>query len=166
MRPTILLGLFLLISTHVAGQQFRKPTREEQAAAQELYQKDKAAAIAGDWETLATLWTGDAVALPPGEQPVVGIDAIRSWLKRSRTDSSRIEVVDYSIDIRDFKVCGDIAVEWGTTTIAIKPKGASSGMRVEGNIERVLKRQENGSWKVQRAIWNMGKPVPEGGFPR
>ena len=42
------------------------------AAIEKLHEKDLAAAKIGDIATLATLWTDDAVALPPGEPPVVG----------------------------------------------------------------------------------------------
>jgi ketosteroid isomerase-like protein len=44
---------------------------QDLAAIEQLHQKDVAAAKAGDTATLATLWTDDAVVLPPGEQPVV-----------------------------------------------------------------------------------------------
>jgi ketosteroid isomerase-like protein len=57
-------------------------TAQDLAAIEQLHQRDVAAAKAGDTATLATLWTDDAVALPPGEQPVVGIDVIREWPKK------------------------------------------------------------------------------------
>jgi len=132
---------------------------------QALSQKDKTASVAGDWQTLATLWTDDAVALPPGEHPIVGIQAIRAWLERDRMDVSKVDVSDYGIDVHSTRVCGDTAIQWGTTSIAVRPKGAASALRAEGNIERVLSRQNDGSWKVQRAIWNIGKPLPDNAGP-
>jgi hypothetical protein len=36
---------------------------------------------------------------------------------------------------------GKEAVEWGSTRIAMRPKGASGGMSVSANILRVLRRQ-------------------------
>ncbi len=160
-RGAWLVALSIFTATRDFGQGCRNPTVEEQAAFQQLYSKDKAASIDGDWEKLAALWTDDAIALPPGEQPVIGIDAIRSWLKRSHVDPSKAELTDYSIHIQGVSVCGDTAIEWGTTSIALKPKGAPASIRAEGNIERLLKRQSDRAWKFERAIWNMGKPEPE-----
>lgn len=153
--------LCLLMQAQGFGQGCRNPTAEERTALQQFYDKDKTASGAGDWLTLAMLWTDDAVALPPGEQPIIGIDAIRSWLKRGRLDSSKVDITEYSIKIHAVSVCGDTAIEWGTSTIAMRPKGAPASIRANGNIERVLKRQSDGTWKVERAIWNMGKPEPE-----
>lgn len=132
---------------------------------QALSQKDKTASVAGDWQTLATLWTDDAVALPPGEHPIVGIQAIRAWLERDHMYVSKVDVSDYGVDVHSTRVCGDTAIQWGTTSIAVRPKGAASALRAEGNIERVLSRQNDGSWKVQRAIWNIGKPLPDKAGP-
>ena len=157
----VCFGLSVLPVTQVAGQTCRTANPLEQTALQELSDKDKGASISGDWQMLATLWTDDAIALPPGQQPVVGLSAIRTWLQRGRIDTSKVEVSEYSIDIHSTRVCGNTAIQWGTTRIVIKPKGAPAGMRAQGNIERVLRRQTDGSWKVQRAIWNMGKPVPD-----
>jgi hypothetical protein len=71
-------------------------TAQDPAAIEQLHQKDVAAAKAGDTAALATPWTDDTVALPPGEQPVVGIDVIREWLKkrpgaRRKTRNHRVQ---------------------------------------------------------------------------
>jgi uncharacterized protein (TIGR02246 family) len=144
--------LILLVSTAAA---------QDLAAIEQLHHKDVAAAKAGDTATLATLWTDDAVALPPGEQPVVGIDAIREWLKKGQAGTGRFEITEYKIDFEEVHVLGKEAVEWGRTRISMRPKGASGGMSVSGNILRVLRRQPDGTWKVARAIWNMNPPTAE-----
>jgi len=61
----------------------------DMAAIEQLHARDSAAAKVGDVETLTTLWTADAVALPPGEQPIIGIDAIRGWLNKNRLDTNK-----------------------------------------------------------------------------
>ena len=154
-------GLSTLLAGGLAAQTCRDPTSTEQARIQELTARDKAASVAGDWRELASLWTDDAVALPPGEPPVVGIEAIRSWLEHGHIDASKVQVLDYSIDIHGTQVCGDTAIQWATTRVVMKPNDAPRAMRASGNIERLLRRQPDGSWKVQRAIWNMGSPAPD-----
>jgi uncharacterized protein (TIGR02246 family) len=160
-KRVMLLALYLFTASQSFGQSCRNPTVQERTALQQLYDRDKAASVDGDWQTLGTLWTDDGVALPPGEDPVVGIDAIRSWLKYSHLESSKVRVTDYSIRIRAVSICGDTAIEWGTSSIALRPKGAPTSIRANGNIERVLQRQSDGAWKFARAIWNLGKPEAE-----
>src|SRR5262249_10230633 len=125
------------------------------------HKRDAAAAKKGDLATLAELWTDDAVALPPGEPPVIGIDAIRKWLAGSQPDSSAVEIVYYVLDFKEVKIVGDEANEWGRTSVVLRPRGATSSMRASGNLMRVLKRQADGSWRVSRSVWNLERPVPE-----
>src|SRR5215472_3744035 len=93
-------------------------------AIEQLHRRDAAAAKKGDLATLAELWTDDAVALPPGESPVIGIDAIRKWLAKSQSDSSAVEVIDYVLDFKEVKILGDEAIEWGRTSVVLRPRGA------------------------------------------
>ena len=129
-------------------------------AIEQLHARDAKAAKAGDVATLATLWTVDAVALPPGEPPVVGIDAIRQWLFKGKMDTSKFEVTEYAMDFQEVQIVGDEAFEWARTAVTIRRKGATAGMRASGNLMRVLRKQPDGSWKVARAAWNMERPVP------
>jgi len=131
------------------------------AAIQALHARDEAAAKASDVAALADLWTADAVALPPGEEPVIGIGAIRAWLAKGRVDTSKLEIVEYAMDFKEVRVLGDEAYEWARTHVTVRPKGAPAGMRASGNLMRVLKRQPDGSWKVARAAWNLEPPAPE-----
>lgn len=97
---------------------------QDLAAIEQLHQQDVAAAKAGDAGTLATLWTDDAVALPPGERPVIGIDAIREWLKKGQENGEKLEITEYKIDFQEVHVFGDEAVEWGRTRVAMRLKAA------------------------------------------
>jgi uncharacterized protein (TIGR02246 family) len=147
----------------VAAAQEGRPshTAADRAAIEQLHERDAAAAKKGDVKTLMDLWTVDGVALPPGEQPVKGIDAIRSWLGKDAASTANLEITNYAMDFQEVKLFGDDAVEWARTSVTVKPKGAPFGMRASGNLMRMLRRQPDGTWKVARAIWNMEKPVPE-----
>lgn len=133
----------------------------DMAAIEQLHARDTAAAKVGDIATLATLWTTDAVALPPGEQPVIGINAIRAWLAQSQTDPSKLEIVEYVMDFKEIRILGDDAFEWARTSVTVRPKGAPRGLHSAGNLMRILKRESDGSWRVARAAWNMDRPSPE-----
>ena len=154
--------LFAMLAGLSAGQDAAGARRAaDLTAIEQLHRRDAAAAKKGDLATLAELWTDDAVALPPGEPPVVGIDAIRKWLAKSQSDSSAVEIIDYVLDFKEVKILGDEAVEWGRTSVVLRPRGAASTMRASGNLMRLLKRQADGSWRVARSVWNLERPVPE-----
>lgn len=154
--------VFALLAGLSSGQEAADSRRAtDMAAIEQLHKRDAAASKKGDLATLAELWTDDAVALPPGEPPVIGIDAIRKWLAKSQPDSSAVEIIDYALDFKEVKILGDEAIEWGRISVALRPRGASSISRASGNLMRVLKRQADGSWRVSRSVWNLGRPVSE-----
>jgi len=134
---------------------------QDSVAIERLHHQDITAARAGDIATLATLWTNDAVALPPGELPVIGIDAIREWLKKGQEGGGRFEITEYRIDFQETRVLGDETIEWGRTRVSMRPKGGQGTMTISGSILRVLRRQPDGAWKIARAIWNMDPPAKQ-----
>jgi uncharacterized protein (TIGR02246 family) len=154
--------LFVVLIGLSGAQEVRASRRAaDMAAIEQLHQRDAAAAKSGDVATLVGLWTEDAVALPPGESPVIGIEAIRKWLAKSQAETSAVEIVDYVLDFKEVKILGDEAIEWARTGVTVRPRGASTLLRASGNLLRVLKRQPDGSWKVSRSAWNLERPVPE-----
>jgi uncharacterized protein (TIGR02246 family) len=134
---------------------------QDMAAIERLHQRDAAAAKIGDVKTLIELWTADGIALPPGEPPVKGIDALRVWLGKSADATEKYEITEYKMDFQEVRLFGDEAIEWARTSMTVKPKGAPSGLHASGNLMRILKREPDGAWKVARAIWNLEKPSPE-----
>lgn len=158
---TITTGVLFLLAWQAAAQESGDSVlARDRAAIEQLHRKDAVAAKAGDVSTLATLWTDDAVALPPGEQPVIGIAAIRDWLQRTRLDTTKFEITEYVLDFQELRISGDQAFEWARTSMSMRPKGAPAGVHAAGNLMRILKRQPDGEWKVARAIWNLEPPAP------
>ena len=156
-------ALTLAVLTAAGTAQTGASSRQEMdlAAIEQLHRRDAAASKSGDVASLAALWTDDAVALPPGEAPVVGIEAIRKWLAASQPDPSAVEIVDYVLEFKEVTIRGEEAIEWGRSSVALRPRGAASILRASGNLMRVLKRQADGSWKVSRSVWNLERPVPQ-----
>jgi len=156
-----LLMVTLLAALSSAQEASGSRPAADMAAIAQLHKRDAAAAKTGDVATLAALWTEDAVALPPGEPPVVGIEAIRKWLAKSQTDTAAVEIVDYVLDFQEVKIMGDEAIEWGRSSVTVRPRGASMLLHSSGNLLRVLKKQPDGTWKVFRSAWNLERPVPQ-----
>lgn len=86
---------------------------------------------------------------------MTGIDAIREWLNENRLDTAKVQITDYVFDFQEVRVVDDHAYEWARIRISSRYDGASSSTQTSGSLLRVLRRQEDGSWKVARAAWNL-----------
>ena len=120
----------------------------------ELHRADVAASKAGDYRTLRTLMSDDAVVLPPGGRMIRGQAELDRSFARVAQSPQATEVLDYGFDWREVQVCGDYAFEWGY--IVGRERSLSTGevTSERHHVMRILQRQPDGAWKVHRAIWN------------
>jgi uncharacterized protein (TIGR02246 family) len=118
-----------------------------------LDRRDIAASKAQDYSALLELWDDEGVAIPPGEEPIAGIDAIEKWL--SQAGDTEYEITKYEHDFKERRIIGDWAFEWGTYASAAIPLEGGDPLESSGKLLRILRRQQDGEWKVARAIWNI-----------
>ena len=116
-----------------------------------LHRRDVEAVMAGDKETLASLWSQDGVMLAPGSPALRGEEILA--VVQAETDDAGYEVVDYRFDFDEVTVCGDYAFEWGTVSGSARDPESGEITASAYKLLRVLIR-EAGEWKVHRAIWN------------
>src|SRR6516165_7569752 len=83
------------------------------AGIEKLHKDDIAATIARDVDVLIALWDDDAVLLQPGTPPIIGKAAFHDFMKQVLAKSPSVKVVKYVPDIRDIRVAGEVAYEWG-----------------------------------------------------
>ncbi len=112
-----------------------------------------AAQNADDVDALMALYGADPAAMPPEMPEVTGADAVRE-LWTSFLDGSQ----DNDNVLQGFRVSGDLAVIWGTYTVAQATEGEETAA-VTGKWMGILERQADGSWKVLRNIWNTDQPA-------
>ena len=117
-----------------------------------LRRRDEAASKAYDVEALAELWTPDMVALPPG-QPVKRAADMRADLARLADAARDLEVLDYREVFDETLVFGDVAVEWGHIEGSERERSTGKVTRSRFHVMRILKRVEDGTWKVHRSIF-------------
>jgi uncharacterized protein (TIGR02246 family) len=130
-------------------------TNSSEAAAIALEHRDAEAAKINDVETLVSLWTDDGVLLQPRSEPVVGAAAIRKLLKQQKQQSAGIITLAYQENWKERRILGEEAYEWGEISVtAMLPDGKEATQTVYAI--RVLRRQQDGSWKVARAIITPG----------
>ena len=131
------------------------PGGHDIAAIVALEQRDAAAAKANDVDGLVSLWTEDGVLLQPRSEPVVGIAAIRQLLDQQKQQSTMVVTLSYRENWKERRIVGNEAYEWGDMSVTARlPDGKEASQTVESI--RILRRQQDGSWKISRAIITPG----------
>ena len=124
---------------------------EDVAAVSQANQAYVDAWLANDPERVMGTLSDDAVLIPHhGVDPVIGSRAIREfWFP---PDSPPTEVSHMVNTITEILGSGDLAVVWGRSELEFTYDGAT--YKNEGNYLAVLKRGDDGRWRIARRIWN------------
>jgi len=125
--------------------------QQDLKAIDKLSQKDIAACMKNDVDTLCSLWTDDGVLLMPAAPPLVGKKAICGMLQAQKAPLNGSKTTGYTEDWDEVRIVGDYAWQWGKMSqTETSASGKQETMRV--NAIRILHRQPDGSWKVARAV--------------
>jgi uncharacterized protein (TIGR02246 family) len=127
---------------------------KDREAIDAVHERDMMASKAGDYETLRSLWTDDAVIMPPGGNFVRGRAALDASLSRMKEAMSQIEVLEYVEEFEEVMILGDYAFEWGIIRGAERSKEGGEVAHSSYKVMRILQKQPNGEWKIHRSIWN------------
>ena len=117
-----------------------------------LRRRDEAASKAYDVKALAALWTDDPVALPPG-RPVMRSPELRAQLGKMAAAARSTEVLEYREVFEETLVFGDTAVEWGRIEGSERDRATGEVTESRFHVMRILRRVEDGSWRVHRSIF-------------
>jgi uncharacterized protein (TIGR02246 family) len=126
------------------------------AAINELVDNYVANINSGDLEQWMSLWAGGGVDMPPNTPAVVGKENIRAKMQPV-FDQFQQEMTNKTEEV---KVDGDLAFARGNYAYRLIPK--EGGETIEGNGKwlSILVRQDDGSWKFARDIYNDSTPLP------
>jgi uncharacterized protein (TIGR02246 family) len=124
---------------------------EDQAGVRQVDTEWAKAATVGNGDAIAALYTSEATLLPPGEPIVTGEAVKKYWVDFANGFSGPTELNTISVEGN-----GDLAVAVGTYSMTLTPKkaGAKPLAKEEGKYMELLKRQDDGSWKIVHDIWN------------
>jgi len=109
-----------------------------------------AAINAGDIDKLVSLYTDDAVRIPPNKPALIGKEAIRSMFQE-QLDKFTVQNEGVIVDL---KVSGDLAFVRGSWTSINTPKTGGEPLKENGSFVSVFQKQPEGSWKVICNIWS------------
>jgi uncharacterized protein (TIGR02246 family) len=127
---------------------------EDLKAIEVLHERDMAASKAGDFETLRSILSDDAVLMPPGGDLVRGKAQIDANVGNMERAMRQFEVLEYVLDFEEVEIVGDYAFEWGEIQGSVRTEDGGAVQRSTYKVMRILQRQPDGAWKVHRSIWN------------
>lgn len=153
--PAALLALFLLVvpgpGATVGAESLEDDTRVREEARAAILAASAAfsrAYVYGDMETLAGLYTEDAVLLPPG-RVVRGREAIADYFAPSPGRRN----LSHSMRPDDLRIHGDTAVDSGTWTNVWQVDGGEP-RRAEERYLVVWRRGDDGRWRIEYDMWH------------
>jgi len=107
------------------------------------------AANAGDAARWASLYTEDAVMMPPNSPVVEGREAIESWLAMLP-----VTITDAEGTALEVAGAGSVAYVRGTYSMSLQIPGLPESVPQQGKLLQIYARQPAGSWLLARDIWN------------
>lgn len=117
----------------------------------ELSREWSEVAATGNIDSLMTYWADNAVMMPPGQPPLRGKEAIRSFVETGfQAPGFEISWEPLSAHVSEL---GDMAYLFETNRMAFDD---SLGNRVvqHNKVVTVWRKQEDGSWKNVVDMWN------------
>jgi uncharacterized protein (TIGR02246 family) len=102
------------------------------------------AARRGDFDRVASLYTADAMVLPPDGPFVKGRDAIGPFWASA---AQQLRLKDIRLQTLDLEIAGDTACEVGEAALTLE-----SGAAVVKYV--VAWKKVAGQWRLHRDIWN------------
>lgn len=110
-----------------------------------------------DADSVAALYTEDAVQMPHGRPIVQGRQAIRAALVASAGPFTDL-VSFWGVSPGRESVEGDVAYRWGTYWLMVGDTIGTEPTPHAGKYLVLLRKQAPGSWRIAREIWTVDQP--------
>jgi uncharacterized protein (TIGR02246 family) len=120
--------------------------------------------LTGDSAAVLRLFAPDAVLLPHhGDPPVTGLEAIREFWWPASSPPTRVTALEQTTD--GARVEGRTGILWGRFTLAFSwnEDGATRSLRNAGTYLMVLRREDDGRWRITHRMWDdpVAQPASE-----
>jgi uncharacterized protein (TIGR02246 family) len=143
----VLCSALLTASFGFAGTRDPAADRQAIAAATAQFQ---AAENAGSVDEFRSFFADDLVMMGPNSPPVTGGDTVAAQMRVFHEKFA----VQVEYNSQEIVVSGDWAFDRGTERYTLTPKAGGAPIQKSGNYLYLYQRQEDGSWKQSRVIWN------------
>jgi uncharacterized protein (TIGR02246 family) len=121
----------------------------DEIAIRKLYSENVAAQNACDISSLSHFYEKDAIQLPPDLPALIGWESIESSLRNEFKGIS----IESTTKVLEITISSNWAYARGTYRTIITPLGGSKQTELKGNWLDILRRQQDGSWKIARSTW-------------
>ena len=133
-------------------------TAADSSAIVALLNRMQGAARAGNWDAWGAEYTAEPVRMPPNAPTLVGKAAADAFNHAAPRFST------FDVKVTSIVGNGDLAVATGTYTARAAAGKDSAGkatpaVNEEGKFMQSLRKQSDGSWEVERDIWNSSLPA-------
>jgi uncharacterized protein (TIGR02246 family) len=146
------LGLAAPVMLLLDGDSLRQraEAKDVSASVNEIWNRYSSAYNSGDIDSWIALWADNGIQMPPGSPPVLGKEKIR---ERNKAVLDRF-IFDLSITNGETGVANDWAFARGTYKATLTPRVGGERTHVDGKYLTIFQRQNDGSWKIYRDIFN------------
>ncbi|MFD0979751.1 YybH family protein [Tropicimonas aquimaris] len=120
----------------------------DKAAIRGLWQTYSAARVEADAATWLTLWDAEGIQMPPGS-PARGFEVLQESVPKAFVPGA---VTAMEIEPIDIEVAGDWAFARGVYSSTRMRDGQE--VQLDGKFLTILKRQDDGAWKIYRDCFN------------
>lgn len=131
-------------------------TEADRAALEEILRREIEAFTSEDTDALLSLFTDDAVVMPPNDEARVGKEEARAWLEELHGQVD-LEGAEESVEVM---FAGDWAFQRVSFELTLTPEGGGEPVEDRGTGVHIYRRQPDGSWKIHWDIWNSDRPPP------
>lgn len=127
-----------------------KDQTEDIDAIKQLADDWKVGWLTGDSEFLLSLYADEPILMPQDQPIVVGKDAIRPLYQ------AVLNAFSFKSDatIEEIEVSGDLGYFRSSYTLSASPKAEGGTIEVTGKTIYIVKRHQDGAWKITRLIDN------------
>ena len=132
-------------------------TEADEAAIEEMLNKEIAFINDGDIEGIRTILAEDTVWMPPNHPAISGSEAVASWLQDFLSQFK----IDLAGSAEEVRISGDWALQRYSMTTTMTPTAGGESIHDNGKGIHIYHRQSDGSWKLAHDIWNTNNPPPE-----
>ena len=136
------------------------PAQKDREAIEELHRQDIAATKTQQYERLKSLMDPDCIVMPPDSDPEAGEAFLDRVIASTEKSENQEEVLELVQDWKELQLFGDFAYERGVVVYVVRDAKGNI-IRESQRLMRILRRQDDGSWRVYRAIWHAPRRVSD-----
>lgn len=126
----------------------------DRKAIDRLHRCDEQAAQAQDFAALRSLMDDDAVVMEPGRRALRGRAELDKSFASREARQPTVAIDDYRFDWDEVEIIGHRAIEWGRILGRVRDLQSGEVQELAFNVMRILRRDEQGKWRIYRTIWN------------